>query len=163
MTHARIDVAPDSTFGGGDDFFINLAIPWADMELVDIFPDTPVFIWAGTSSVNNALDLDIACHTGSGGPVSLDGSASDIHVSDPVLDSDGDGFTDDQEVAAGSDPDDPASTPSGGATGEVILEGGGGCAVAGHMRGTPWLPALVGALLCGLVRRRRRRSGSDSR
>jgi hypothetical protein len=42
----------------------------------------------------------------------LDGDEVDVHMTDPLdPDTDDDGFTDGVEVAAGSDPNDPGSTP----------------------------------------------------
>jgi hypothetical protein len=61
-----------SNGANGGDRFLDLAISWADLQAVGLGPATPVRIWAGTSTMPDRLDLDIACHDGAGGPPSLD-------------------------------------------------------------------------------------------
>src|SRR6185312_14626429 len=65
-THGRA-VAANSTIGGATDELIDVAVPWADLATVGIMPATPVYVWAGSSTVANALDLDLACFGGAGG------------------------------------------------------------------------------------------------
>jgi hypothetical protein len=144
-------VEAGSDFGGDADYFLDVAIPWDDLQATGLFPFTPMAAWAASSTQDNTLDGDFACHDGGGGDPDLDDIVSDPTVIDPDLDSDGDGFSDADEVAGGSDPDDPDSVPGGGGSGDGELEGGGGCAVAGP--GAP-LPALLALLLLACRRRR---------
>jgi len=140
-------LAAVSLFNGDTDHFIDLALPWSALRPLGLDRDTPVYFWAATSGTGNTLDGDLACHDRASGEPDLTIAASDPTVSDPVVDSDGDGFTDAEEVAAGSNPADPDSVPPS------RLEGGGGCATGPH-GGHATLFALVSLLI--LVRRRRR-------
>lgn len=151
-THAQATILPNP-FNDDDDFAIDLALPWTELEPAGLGPTTPIRVWAGTSSVPNLLDGDLACHDGSGGEPGLSDTHSDPTVADDEADSDGDGYSDADEVAGGSDPGDPDSVP---VAGDVRLEGGGGCAVSD--RGAPALVALVLAALALGMRRRRRRA-----
>ncbi|MDH5492523.1 MAG: thrombospondin type 3 repeat-containing protein, partial [Myxococcales bacterium] len=63
-------------------------------------------------------------------------------------DSDGDGFTDAAEIAAGTDPNDATSYPG--------LRGGA-CALGGPAEGSSHLPLAAMVALFGLVGLRRRR------
>ena len=153
-THANKRIAANSDFGGGDDFWIEIAIPWNTLMPLGMNRTTPIRVWAATSTAGNALDGDFACHDGASGEPVLDIVVSDPTVGDPVIDTDGDGFTDAEEVAGGSDPNDPNSTPQG--TGEARLEGGGGCAAGGGGLG-------VALALLALRRSRRRLRSYDGR
>jgi len=146
-THARSTVASGSSFGGTGDFHLELAIPWSELVPLGFDRDTRIHVWAASSSNATGLDGDFACHDGGSGPPNLDGIVSDPTVPDPLVDSDGDGFTDAQEIAAGSDPNDPNSVPAS------RLEGGGGCAVGGGELGL-----ALGLLAIALGARRRRRA-----
>jgi large repetitive protein len=131
-------------FGGDDDFFIDLAIPWTDLDTLGLVDGEPLVAWAGSSSSADRLDADLACH---------DGRAGSPGLAELVTDSDGDGVSDADERAAGTDPDDADDFPSGdGATGGIRLEGGGGCASGG-----PAGPAavLLVLLAAGIARARR--------
>jgi MYXO-CTERM domain-containing protein len=146
-----------SDIDGDADFFIDLAVPWADLETVGLAPDSELHLWAASSESQNRLDGDFACHDGSSGAPSLDESASDRTVADPRHDSDGDGSPDADEIAEGTDPDDPDDFPEDdpGDPGERRLEGGQGCAASGGA--APWPVALfVLALLAAHARRPRR-------
>jgi len=124
-THAQQRTAAGSQFGGGNDFWLELAVPWSTLMPLGWSRTTPIRVWAASSSSANSLNGDFACHDGASGEPLLDVIVSDPTVGDPVVDTDGDGFTDAQEIAAGSDPNDPNSVPAS------RLEGGGGCAAGG--------------------------------
>ncbi|HEY0475940.1 MAG TPA: hypothetical protein VGD37_00365 [Kofleriaceae bacterium] len=118
-------VTAGTTTGGNPDFFVDVALPWATLAPLGLDRDTRTYVWAGSSSVANALDGDIACHDArGGGKARLDATASDPTAGDPTRD------------------------PAG--TGDLRLEGGGGCHTGGGSLG-------LGAALALLGLRRRRR------
>jgi hypothetical protein len=125
--NARKVVAGGSQFLGSDDFFIDFQVPWSALQPLGLDKPTPVSVWAGSSTVPDALDLDLACHDGATGTATLDGTSSDGTTGDPA-----------------QDPDPPPPT------GDIELEGGGGCS-AGHGA----CPLLVLAALAAACRRRR--------
>jgi hypothetical protein len=109
--NARTVAAPGTTFGGSPDFFLDFAVPWSALQAAGLDRDTPVHVWAGSSTAANSLDGDLACHAGGTGAPTLSGTASDPTTGDP-------------------------NNPGGGG-GSGHLEGGGGCAAT---RGGPaWL------------------------
>ena len=83
-THGRTRGATGSSFGGDGDFFIDIAIPWADLASVGIDRDTSVVAWAGSSSIATSLDGDLACHDGTTGAPTLSGTGPDCTVLDPA-------------------------------------------------------------------------------
>ena len=116
-----------TTSGGYPDFFVDLAVPWATLAPLGLDRGTRTYVWAGSSSVANALDGDIACHDGTtGGKARLTATASAPTTGDPARDPNGGGV-------------------SGG---NLRLEGGGGCQAGGSLG--------IGAALAllGLWRRR---------
>ncbi|MBX3160601.1 MAG: hypothetical protein KF773_31840 [Deltaproteobacteria bacterium] len=68
--------ATSTTFGGTPDYFLDLAIPWADLEPLGLTPTSSVRVWVASSSLPDALDGDFACHAAGSGAVVLDTSAS---------------------------------------------------------------------------------------
>jgi hypothetical protein len=143
--NARSVTAAGSSFGGNSDFYLDMAVPWADLEPLGVKPATPVVAWAVTSTNSTVLNGDFACFDDATGSPKLSESAPSRTVLDPGADSDGDGFTDANEFANGTDPNNASSRP-GGTPDARVLSGGGGCAAA---------PGLV-ALLALLALRRRR-------
>jgi hypothetical protein len=127
--NARTTMATGTNLGGTPDFFLSFAIPWTDLEAVGLDRDSPVRVWVATSSSENSLNGDFACHDpGTDGPIDLGGTPSDPTTGDPLLE----------------------PVPPGG-TGR--LEGGAGCAVGGSASSL-W---LVLALIPFVGRRSRRR------
>lgn len=124
--YARSVRAEGTSFGGNDDYFLEFAIPWADLEPLGIGPSTPVVAWAATSSNSTSLNGDFACWDDAAGTPTLSGTAPDRTVLDPGVDSDGDGYTDRTELDQGTDPHDAASHPAGEPD-ALALAGGGGC------------------------------------
>lgn len=148
-------VGAGSSFGGDGDAYLDMAILWDDLEAAGMTPVTPIRTWAASSSTDNALDGDFACHDGSTGDPVLDEIGSDEDVVSP--DSDGDGFSDAEEDAAGTDPNDPNDFPEDGPSGDTELEGGGGCSTSGRPASLP-----LALLLLGLIATRRLRSRQKS-
>lgn len=165
-THTDITVAPGTAFGDDDDWFLSFAIPWDDLVPLGVTPATPMRVWAASSSTANSLDGDLACHDGQSGDPTLDGTASGDTIADPDGDADGDGVSNGDEVEAGTDPNDPDDFPTGPGpdptpTGDLRLEGGGGCAIASpgdHPASSPWLWAALATVLSASIAKRRRRS-----
>ena len=147
-THAQKRIAEGSQFGGGTDFWLEFAVPWSTLMPLGFTRTTPIRVWAASSTAPNALNGDFACHDNAAGEPVLDIIVSDPTTGDPDVDTDGDGFTDAEEVANGSDPNDPNSVPAS------RLEGGGGCAAGGG--------GLGAALALLVLRRRRSTRGSRS-
>jgi hypothetical protein len=137
-THGQVSVA-DSTLSGAPDAFIDLALPWTDLAQVGVQRDTAVRIWAGSSTVANALDLDLACFGGAGGRL----SGIDVGGTAP-----------DPDAAGGG-----GGGGGAGGTGPRTLEGGPGCAFGGSAAGSPGAIALVLAGLALWLGRRARRRG----
>jgi hypothetical protein len=129
--NARSVVAGGTRFLGTDDFFLDFQVPWSTLQPLGLDRPTIVSVWAGSSTLPDRLDLDLACHDGAGGAPTLDGSTSDDTTGDPA-----------------QDPDPPPPV------GDIELEGGGGCSAGGSA-----CPLLVlGALLAACRRRRDTRS-----
>ena len=134
-THARV-AAANTTLGGGNDFFVELAVPFSDLATVGVQRSTPVYAWAGSSTVSNALDLDLACSSGAGAGLRLGAIDSGRVPIDPTAPSGG--------------PDGGTGGPGG--PGPRTLEGGPGCAVTGSATAEgPW-PALMALLVLALQR-----------
>jgi MYXO-CTERM domain-containing protein len=145
--NGRSIVAVGSSFGGGADYFLDAAIPWADLEPLGLQASTSTYVWAASSSSRQSLNADFACHNGATGDPTLDGISD---PDDPNADTDGDGSSDADELDAGTDPNDPNDFP---VLGDTRLEGGGGCTTAGP---ATWAMALLVLVLAAGVRRRER-------
>lgn len=131
-THGQVVAAGTSL--GGADTFIDVAVPWSDLGTVGLNRDTVVGVWAGSSTVANALDLDLACFGGAGGKLSNVGGGT--ATPDPNAGGGGGG---------GGGP---------GGTGPRTLEGGPGCSLVAH--GAPDAFACFVVALALLALRRRR-------
>jgi uncharacterized protein (TIGR03382 family) len=124
-------IAIASTTSDTVDYYLDLAIPWTTLAPLGLDRATPTYVWAGSSTVANALDGDLACHDGrTGGPPHLDVIVSDPTFGDPTR--------------------EPTTGPGGAGDGEPRLEGGGGCNATGT--------AGLGIALALLALRRRRRA-----
>lgn len=159
-THARAVAAP-STFGGDPDFFVDWAMPLDDLFAEGVTPRTALVFAMGTSSSTRRIDADLACHDPAGGPRRLRfGTTHAVRIDgEPVPDRDGDGYYDDEEQRAGSDPDDPNSIPqdgSGPGGGLAIRGGPAGCVVHAGAGGAN-VALFATALVFGLTVLRRRR------
>jgi hypothetical protein len=130
FANAARTTAAGTVNGGDADFFVDIAVPWAMLVPLGLDRDTPTYVWAGSSSIANALDGDIACHDGGTGRARLDGTASDPTTADPTRD------------------------PGTGGDGAPRLEGGGGCQTGGST-GLGSLGLVALALLGRNPRRRR--------
>lgn len=106
-THGEVIMA-GTGLGGAQDFFIDMALPWTDLSTVGVARNTPVSIWAGSSTVANALNLDLACFSGTG--PTLGGIDVGVTTPDPNAGGGGGGG-------------------SGGGNGARTLEGGPGCSI----------------------------------
>jgi hypothetical protein len=148
-------VEAGSDIDGEEDFFLDMAVPWDDLEPLGLAPDSELHVWVASSSSQNRLDGDFACHDAGSGAPTLDDSASDRTVADPRHDSDGDGAPDADEIVEGTDPDDPDDFPEEdpGGSGERRLEGGQGCSTSGGSNG--WWAALLPWVLVAARGRRR--------
>ncbi|MEK9730613.1 MAG: putative Ig domain-containing protein, partial [Candidatus Poseidoniales archaeon] len=69
----------DSSFGGDDDYLLTMILPWDVLEDHDMDRNgTPSFNWFGTSTSNQNLNGDFACHDGDNdGAPQLTTTASD--------------------------------------------------------------------------------------
>jgi len=155
-THGRTSVASSSRYGGDDDFFLDIAVPWATLEPLGVGRTAPLTVWAATSSNAAGLNGDFACHDGASGAPKLSTIAPPPTTLDPNVDTDGDGWSNSVEVTAGTDPNNAASKPSGtppplGGVEDPVLAGAGGC---GHGATGPSGFLLALALTGWLARRR---------
>ena len=114
-THAASSAA-GSAIGGGNDAFLDIAVPWSDLASVGIARDTPVYVWVGTSTMADRLDLDLACFGGAGGHL----SGIDVGVTTPDPNASGGGTGGTGGGGAGGN----------GGNGGRTLEGGLGCTVS---------------------------------
>jgi len=155
-TNGQVIDAGPSLFAGGNDAFIDVAVPWSDLTPLGLTPTTPISVWAATSTNTDSLNGDFACNDGGGG------------TGIPRL----------SQTASGPLTPDPARSPGpvggpagggGGTTdggGNVIggsgIEGGPGCNCDASGPGRPSLSTglfgLAALLLAGAARRRARKA-----
>lgn len=67
-THANAVIAP-TTFNGTTDWFVTIAVPFADLNTVGA--SGQLIIWGGTSANGTGVDKDFACFDGTPGTISL--------------------------------------------------------------------------------------------
>jgi uncharacterized protein (TIGR03382 family) len=147
-SHGRSTTASGTKIGDNADYFLSFALPWSQLAQLGLERNTPVVVWAASSSSAGSLDGDFACHDGASGAPTLSGIASGRTVFDPRIDSDGDGVPDADELAGGTDPLDPSSY--------VILAGGGGCAATGRAQDVGAAAGWGFLVLLAMAWRRRR-------
>jgi len=75
-----------SIFAGGNDSFIDMAVPWSDLAPLGLDAATVVTIWAASSANADRLNGDFACHDAGGGAgiPSLSGSTPAPIAADPA-------------------------------------------------------------------------------
>ena len=157
--NGRVVDAGPSLFAGGNDAFLDLAVPWSDLTPLGLTPASLVTIWAGSSSLPDRLDGDLACHDAGGAtglprlsdnppaPVAPDPARGPGPVGGPSGTSAGNG------ADAGT---------NGNHLGPSGIEGGPGCDCAtsgspggrGAVWGGAWM--MIGALVAAARRRARR-------
>jgi hypothetical protein len=151
-----VDAGP-SLFGGGNDTFIDFAVPWSDLAGVGLTPLTIVTVWAATSTNPDRMNGDFACNDGGGGsavptlsqiaPAPI--AADPTHSPGPVGGSTGGG----------------ADGGSGNLIGSSGIEGGPGCNCrvdAGEEGRAAIAPALI-LLASAMAAVRARRSPARHR
>jgi hypothetical protein len=82
--NARSVVANGSMFGGTADYYLDFAVPWAELVPNGLDHATQVHVWAGSSSAADNLNGDIACDDAAAGPATLDGTTSTVTPADPT-------------------------------------------------------------------------------
>ena len=92
LTHARA-VPAGSTFGGDNDWFVDMALPLADLFAAGVTAATPLVLFFGTSASASAITSDLMCNNGASDPFTLTNTGTDVTTIDgdpPSGDSDGD-------------------------------------------------------------------------
>jgi hypothetical protein len=64
--NGRVVDAGPSLFGGGNDAFVDMAVPWSDLQPLGLDPTTLVTVWAATSTNPDRMNGDFACNDGGG-------------------------------------------------------------------------------------------------
>jgi hypothetical protein len=114
---------------GQSGFLLEVEVPWADLEAHGLSRRRPTVVWAGTSFTSARLDGDLMCHDERMGVPKLD-QIGRLAILDPLVDRDGDGFSDDLEWLKGTDPQNPGSWPAGQSGFARSFGGDGGCSAA---------------------------------
>jgi hypothetical protein len=127
-THTRVleAVAPFvSRFGNNADYFVDWALPRADLENQGVELDELLRVVMGTSTEGLSIDADVACHDGTRGDARFSEVSSNPFHPDgsTVSDRDGDGIPDDEEDELGTDPDDADSDGDGTSDGDEVRNG----------------------------------------
>jgi hypothetical protein len=132
--NGRIVDAGASIFAGGNDSFIDMAVPWSDLATLGLAPTSIVNIWAASSTSPDRLNGDFACDDG--------GGAANV----PPL-------SRNPPAPLAPDPNRGPGPVGGNLLGSSGIEGGPGCSTAGGRSGHGALGLL---LVVGWVAARRR-------
>jgi hypothetical protein len=149
-------VSAGSAVGGGSDWFIDIALPWSDLNLIPLAAASRIGVWAGTSTVANALDLDIACWAGPGGGHMSDSLGTGYTTADPHQGTSSNGGAGGSGGGGTGGSGGAGGTGSGG-TGPRAIEGGPGCALLPSARAPFSALLLLGLAVALLLARRTRR------
>jgi MYXO-CTERM domain-containing protein len=147
--NGRVIDAGASIFAGGNDTFLDMAVPWIDLEPLGLDAATVVTIWAASSANADRLNGDFACHDagGTAGIPSLSGSTSAPIAADPA-----------RSPAPVGGPGGSVDGGGGNVLGSSGIEGGPGCncGIGGaDLRAN--IPLILLGVGVGISRRRRRR------
>jgi MYXO-CTERM domain-containing protein len=145
-----VDAGPSIFGGGGNDSFLDMAVPWTDLAPLGLTAASVVTIWAASSTNPDRLNGDFACHDAGGttGIPSLSGSTPAPVAPDPTR----------SPGPVGG----PTGTVDGGGNflGSSGIEGGPGCNCRVGEGANPRAAIALVLLAAGIVLRRRpRRSG----
>jgi hypothetical protein len=124
-TNARSVSAP-STFGGNADYFVDWAMPLTDLAALGVTLTTEIVLVMGTSqNSTGSINADLVCNDGAVDGFTLTSAGTNPVRPDgtPVLDSDGDGLTDAEEVIIGTSPTDPDTDNDGLSDGDEVRIG----------------------------------------
>jgi MYXO-CTERM domain-containing protein len=148
--YGRVVDAGPSLFGGGNDTFLDMAVPWSDLGPLGLTPATRITVWAASSTNVDRLNGDFACHDGGGGTAvpTLTQSASSAVTPDPTQ----------SPGPVGGPTGGGADGGGGNILGGSGIEGGPSCNCAeSGATGAPLSFGLVAlaTLLLAAVRRRR--------
>jgi MYXO-CTERM domain-containing protein len=137
--NGRVADAGASIFDAGNDSFIDMAVPWNDLDALGLGPATVTAIWAASSTNPDRLNGDFACHDAAG-----TGNVPALSQTRPA------------PVAP-----DPARTPN--IVGESGIEGGPGCNCGVQHAGDGGdAPAVLAILIAGVAAASRRRRDAIS-
>lgn len=132
-THGRSVVAGGTMNGNDPDYFLDLAIPWSALSSVGFTAATTLRVWAASSSNDNFLNGDFACHDGAGAAPMLTVIPTRLIAVDPAV--------------VPSVPD--AGVDAGG--GPRVIEGGPGCSLSGPGSSLRSAGATGASLLAALL------------
>jgi hypothetical protein len=99
--NARTVVAAGSTFGATPDYFLDFAVPWSTLVPLGLDHATSVRVWAGSSTVNDLLNGDLACVDERNGPATLQGASSSPAPADPGAGGGGDAAVGGSQLVGG--------------------------------------------------------------
>lgn len=68
------------------DYLLTVAVPWDDLTPYDIHPESATVLWVGTTTSNQAIDRDFACHDGTGNDPLMSDFSGDPAPLDPNVD-----------------------------------------------------------------------------
>jgi MYXO-CTERM domain-containing protein len=146
--NGRVVDAGASVFGSGNDAFVDMAVPWSDLEPLGLSPTSLVTVWAATSTNPDRMTGDFACNDGGGAAnvPSLSQIAPAPIAADPG-----------HSPPPVGGPGGTASEGSGNLIGGSGIEGGPGCscAVRPGRAGPAGFGLLVAAAFIAARRRRR--------